>query len=200
VMLSYADSNKTLSKIHTVVVDEWHELIGSKRGVQTQLCLARLNALCPNLRVWGISATLANLDDAMAALNGGRGTGGKRQSRLIQGVIPKTVTVESVLPADDHRFKWSGHLGVQLVKQAAQVIASANTTLVFTNTRSQAEIWFKALLENNPDWLHTIALHHGSLDRKLRQSIEDRLRRVAINPVPYQEWSVCPPTPLSWSR
>jgi len=67
--------SQPLSKIHTVVVDEWHELIGSKRGVQTQLCLARLNALCPNLRVWGISATLANLDDAMAALNGGRGTG-----------------------------------------------------------------------------------------------------------------------------
>lgn len=171
VMLSYADGGKSLGKIHTVIVDEWHELLGGKRGVQTQLCLARVKKLCPNLRIWGISATLANLDNAMQSLIGDNQSG-----QLIQGVIPKTVTVESVLPHDNQRFKWSGHLGVQLVEQAAEVIQQANTSLVFTNTRSQAELWFKALLEHRPDWLNTIALHHGSLDRKLRQNIEERLR------------------------
>ncbi len=171
VMLSYADGGKSLSKLHTVVVDEWHELIGSKRGVQTQLCLARLKKLCPQLRIWGVSATLANLDQAMDTLIGHQADG-----RLIQGVIPKSVVVDSILPQDNQRFRWSGHLGVELVKQAAEVIDGASTSLVFTNTRSQAEIWFKSLLEHKPEWLDSIALHHGSLDKKLRQAIEDRLR------------------------
>jgi len=172
VMLSYPGAEIGLQGIHTVIVDEWHELLGSKRGVQLQLCLARLRALCIQpLRVWGVSATLANLDEAMAGL-----IGPNERGILVRGVAPKSVEVDSVLPEGNQQFKWSGHLGLQLVKPVITAIEKAGTSLVFTNTRSQAELWFQALLDAKPGWLDNIALHHGSLDRKLRSGIEDRLR------------------------
>ncbi len=171
VMLSYADGDKRFSRLHTVVVDEWHELLGSKRGVQLQLCLARLRRQCPGLRVWGVSATLANLPHAMDALIGNGNNGA-----LIRGVVPKSVVVESIVPRDDQRFRWSGHLGLQLAEQVMAVIAPARSTLVFTNTRAQAELWFQGLLALGTLSVDDIALHHGSLDLKLRQQIESRLR------------------------
>ncbi len=171
VMLSYPGSEIGLANIHTVIVDEWHELLGSKRGVQLQLCLARLRSLCDNLRIWGISATLANLVQAREVL-----LGPGRPGTLIRGIVPRTVEVTSVLPEGKARFKWSGHLGLQLVKPVIEAIDNAGTTLLFTNTRSQAELWFQALLSARPDWLESLALHHGSLDTKLRRRIEDQLR------------------------
>ncbi len=171
VMLSYPGSEIGLANIHTVIVDEWHELLGSKRGVQLQLCLARLRNLCGNLRIWGVSATLANLEQAREVL-----LGPGRPGTLIRGIVPRAVEVTSVLPEGTARFKWSGHLGLQLVKPVIKAIDNAGTTLLFTNTRSQAELWFQALLSARPDWLESIALHHGSLDRKLRTRIEDQLR------------------------
>ena len=171
VMLSYPGAEIGLEGIHTVIVDEWHELLGSKRGVQLQLCLARLRKLCKPLRIWGVSATMANLDEAMLGLLGSDSSG-----VLVRGVAPKSVVVDSVLPDNSEHFKWSGHLGLQLVKPVIKAIDKAGTTLVFTNTRSQAELWFQALLDARPDWIDHIALHHGSLDRKLRSDIEDRLR------------------------
>ena len=213
VMLSYPGAEIGLQGIHTVIVDEWHELMGSKRGVQLQLCLARLRVLCGSLRIWGVSATLANLDDALDCLLGPANTdisidvstdipAGKptakpadkpaakptdRQSVMptdkptnngiiIKGVVPRAVEVESVLPANSLHFKWSGHLGLQLVQPVLQALDKAGTSLLFTNTRSQAELWFQALLDARPDWLNVMALHHGSLDRKLRTGIEDQLR------------------------
>jgi len=171
VMLSYPHADRGLSGIHTVVVDEWHELLASKRGVQLQLCLARLKTLCPELRIWGVSATLSNLYEAMQTL-----LGPGRKGSLIRGVVPRAVEVGSVLPRADVRFKWSGHLGVQLVEPVIDAIKLAQTSLLFTNTRSQAELWFRALLDKQPSWIDHIALHHGSIDRKLRQGIEERLR------------------------
>ncbi len=171
VMLSYPGSEIGLANIHTVIVDEWHELLGSKRGVQLQLCLARLRNLCSNPRIWGVSATLANLEQAREVL-----LGPGRPGTLIRGMVPRAVEVTSVLPEGTARFKWSGHLGLQLVKPVIKAIDNAGTTLLFTNTRSQAELWFQALLSARPDWLESIALHHGSLDRKLRTRIEDQLR------------------------
>ncbi len=175
VMLSYPNDEKVFSKLHTIVVDEWHELLGSKRGVQLQLCLARLKKICPQLRIWGLSATLANLPEAMDALIGHPQTG-NHNSTLIKGVIPKSVVVDSIIPTDNQRFRWSGHLGVQLVEQVAAVIDNANTTLVFTNTRAQAELWYQALLNLSTTQPDSISLHHGSLDLKLRHQIEERLR------------------------
>lgn len=176
VMLSYPGAEIGLQTIHTVIVDEWHELIGSKRGVQLQLCLARLRQLCGHLRIWGLSATLANLDEAMQAL-----ISPCQNGILIEGVVPRAIEVQSVLPSNSESFKWSGHLGLQLVPSVIEALQNAATTLLFTNTRSQAELWFQALLDARPDWLDSIALHHGSLDRKLRTQIEERLREGSLN-------------------
>ena len=171
IMLSYPGAEIGLSGIHTIVVDEWHELMGSKRGVQLQLCIARLKKLCGALRIWGVSATLANLDEALDTLLGPNNNG-----VLIRGIMPKAIEVDSVLPTNSATFKWSGHLGLQLLSPVIDAIKSAGSTLLFTNTRSQAEIWFQALLAAEPKWLHSLALHHGSLDRDLRRDIEQRLK------------------------
>jgi len=170
IMLSYPDAEFGLNGIHTVIVDEWHELMGSKRGVQLQL-LARLRSFCPPLRIWGVSATLANLGDAMHVLLGNHANG-----VLIKGVVPRSIEIDSILPDQSEHFKWSGHLGLELLNPVIKAVEKADTTLLFTNTRSQAELWFQALLNARPDWLNTLALHHGSLDRNLRSDIEQALK------------------------
>jgi len=171
VLLSYREGQKTLSGVHTVVVDEWHELLASKRGVQLELCLARLRSINPTLRIWGLSATLANLDTAMSTL-----LGTQKKGVLVQGLVPRDIEVNTLLPKKIAHFPWSGHLGIQLIKPIIKSVTEHDTTLLFTNTRAQSELWFKALLEACPDWIETLALHHGSIDRALRQDIENRLR------------------------
>lgn len=171
VLLSYKEGQQTLSNVHTVVVDEWHELLASKRGVQLELCLARLRTLNPELKTWGLSATLANLDVAMQTLIGPNNSG-----VLVQGSVPREIEVDTLLPTKIANFPWSGHLGIRLIKPIIKTIVKHNTTLLFTNTRAQSELWFKALLEAKPEWVETLSLHHGSIDRALRHDIESRLR------------------------
>jgi ATP-dependent helicase Lhr and Lhr-like helicase len=169
-MLSRADSPQRLGRIAMVVVDEWHELVGGKRGVQAQLALARLRRLNPALLTWGLSATLGNLEDAMDVLLA-RGGG-----RLVQGVLPKRLEVDTLLPESTERFPWGGHLGTRMLAPVVAQIDASPSTLVFTNTRSQAELWYQALLEARPDWAGLIALHHGSLDKSVRDWVEAGLK------------------------
>jgi len=171
-LLSRPEAQEQFSHLHLVIVDEWHELMGTKRGVLTELELARLRRLNPNLRTWGLSATLGNLDAAAATLLGDRAAG----ARMVRGVVPKTVRIDSLLPEHMDRFPWAGHLGVNMLPQVVAAIEEGATTLVFTNTRSQCEIWYQAILEAKPDWAGLIAIHHGSLERKLRDWVEDGLR------------------------
>lgn len=166
VMLSFTDSHESLRGVRAVIVDEWHELMGSKRGVQLELGLARLRAMNPDLRVWGLSATLGNLEQALHVLMG-TSTG-----RMIHGPPPREVTIESIQPQTIERFPWSGHLGTRLLKPVLDAIDRAETTLVFTNTRSQAEIWYRAIAEARIDWIDRIAIHHGSISMELRRRIE----------------------------
>jgi ATP-dependent Lhr-like helicase len=172
ILQSYPESADLFAGVRTVVVDEWHELLGTKRGVQTELALARLRAVAPGVRFWGLSATLGNLDEAARALVGM----GAQEPVLVRGLSPKSVEVESVLPPAIERFPWAGHLGTTLVGQVIERIERAGTTLVFTNTRSQAEIWFREILRKRPDLMGRIALHHGSLDREIRERVEGLLR------------------------
>ena len=158
--------------LRAVVVDEWHELLGSKRGVQTELCLARLRSLSPALRIWGLSATIGNLDEAMRVLLGSHAVEG----RMIHGKDRKRIEVETLMPEDVETFPWSGHLGVKLVGKVIERIEAAQTTLLFTNTRSQTEIWFQELIEARPDWADVLAMHHSSIDRDEREITEQRLR------------------------
>lgn len=168
-MLSYADLLPHWSGVQAVIVDEWHELLGTKRGVQTELCLSRLRALAPGLRVWGLSATLGNLQQAAQVL-----LGPNRSPRLIAGSLPRETLIETLIPEAVERFPWGGHLGLRLVPRVIEAIEAAATTLVFTNTRAQAERWFEALSSARPEL--ALALHHGSLDSELRLAVEEGLK------------------------
>ncbi len=167
-------------QLEAVIVDEWHELLASKRGVQTELCLARLRAWRGTtgqaLRTWGLSATLGNLDTAMSVLMGVQPDGSPRPGRLVQGLLPKAIVIDSLIPEQMERFPWAGHLGLKMLPQAIAAIEEGKTALVFTNTRSQTESWFQALLDARPDWAGEIALHHGSLSAETRDFVENGLR------------------------
>lgn len=176
-MLSKADATERLSGVAMVVIDEWHELIANKRGVQVQLALARLRAFNPGLVVWGLSATLGNLEQAMDVLLAHGG------GRLVQGRQPKTLLVDTLLPESTERFPWGGHLGTRMLAPVVAEIESSASSLVFTNTRSQAELWYQALLEARPDWAGLIALHHGSLDASVRAWVETGLKEGRLKAV-----------------
>ncbi|MBC7715600.1 MAG: DEAD/DEAH box helicase, partial [Pseudorhodobacter sp.] len=178
VMLSRANAPTELTGVHTVIVDEWHELMGSKRGVQVQLALARLRRWNPKLVVWGLSATLGNLPDAMQVL-----LGADNEGVMVQGRVDKTLRIDTLLPLEPGRFSWGGHLGAQMLKPVVAEIESAATSLVFTNTRSQAEIWYQLILEARPDWAGVVALHHGSLDKSVREWVENGLKQGQLKAV-----------------
>jgi ATP-dependent Lhr-like helicase len=166
-LLSQPEHPKTFACLECVIVDEWHELMGSKRGVQTELCLARLRRLRTGLRTWGLSATIGNLEEALAYLVGVSAPG-----RLVRGVAAKETLIESLYPETMERFPWGGHLGLNLLEQVLDLLSRARSTLLFTNVRSQTEAWYRAILEARPEWSDQVALHHGSLDRELREYAE----------------------------
>ncbi len=172
-LLSYPDTQRLMSGLRCVVVDEWHELMGTKRGTQTELALARLRVWNPALRVWGLSATLGNLAQARDVLLPGRG---RQPPRLIAADVRKEIVVDTLIPPQIERFPWAGHLGLKLLPELLHAVRSARSTLVFTNTRAQTELWFQAIVEHAPDLMGLVALHHGSLERSLRAEVEQRLR------------------------
>jgi ATP-dependent Lhr-like helicase len=176
-MLSHATAAQQFASLDMVIVDEWHELMGSKRGVQVQLALARLRHWCPQLVVWGLSATMGNLAQAQAVLLG------EGQGVLVEGDLRKQILVDSLIPANVSRFPWGGHLGLAMLAPVIDEIAAHNATLVFTNTRSQSELWYQNILEARPDWAGLIALHHGSLDREVREWVETGLKQGALKAV-----------------
>ncbi|UPT66604.1 MAG: DEAD/DEAH box helicase [Sphingobacteriales bacterium JAD_PAG50586_3] len=170
-MLAQKQYAELFKNLRCVVVDEWHELIGNKRGVQVELGLSRLRGMLPELRTWGISATIGNLDEAMEVLLGMT----HPKSKIIKAEIDKKLDIETIIPDEIETFPWAGHLGITLIKRAVDIINKSRSTLVFTNTRSQAEIWYQRLLEVNPEWAGIIALHHGSLSAETRKWVEEAL-------------------------
>ena len=174
-LLTRDDALEIFSDLRAVIIDEWHELMGTKRGVQVELALARLRTLAPRARTWGLSATIGNLAVARDALLGVDGAG-----RIVRGEETKTTIVDSLIPPVAERFPWAGHLGTQMIPQVVAAIEEGQTSIVFTNTRSQTEIWYQAILAARPDWAGTIALHHGSLDRKTRDWVENGMRSGAL--------------------
>jgi len=172
-LLTRDDTLERFSELQCIIVDEWHELLGSKRGVQTELALARVRALKPNVKLWGLSATIGNLDQALETLVG---SDDLDRSVMIRSSMQKKIEIKSLIPQRMDRFPWAGHIGTRLGKQVAEVIKEHQSTLVFTNTRSQTEIWYHTLLYMMPELAGQIAVHHGSVDRQVRQWIEDQLR------------------------
>ena len=153
------------------MVDEWHELLGNKRGVLTELAISQLRHYAPKLRIWGITATIGNLEEAKAVLL-------PYQDLKVTQVTAKQkkkLDIISVLPDEIEVLPWAGHLGAKMVDKILPIIASNTTTLIFTNTRGQAELWYQVLLNAQPDLAGLLAIHHGSIDKKLRNWIEDNI-------------------------
>lgn len=170
-LLSYPDTMSHLRQLRCIVVDEWHELLGNKRGVLLQLNLQRLRDALPALQVWGLSATLGNLQQARQVL-----LPDQPDAPLVGGARPRPVQVETLLPPQGERFPWAGHLGLGQLQRVQQKLFAVGTSLLFTNTRAQAELWHQALSAVWPETTDTLALHHGSLDPALRRAVEQGLR------------------------
>ena len=173
-LLSQKDHRRVFCQLECVITDEWHELLGTKRGVQLELALSHLRALRPALRVWGVSATIGNLEQAKDILLGSAHPG---PSRIVRSDIEKHIEVHSIIPEQVDKFPWAGHLGIHMLPQVLPIIQQSKTTLLFTNTRSQTEIWYQRLLEATPDLAGQMAMHHGSLDNEVRTWVEDALHQ-----------------------
>jgi len=159
-----------------IAVDEWHELLGSKRGVQVELAVARIingQWAKGNTKptVWGISATIGNLDEAKEVLLSPL----KHKGVIIKAAIHKRIEIESIFPDEIEKYPWAGHLGIKLAHKISPVIQQSKTTLIFINTRGMSETWYQTLLKVCPELAGSIALHHSSIDRDLRTWIEDNL-------------------------
>ena len=181
-LMARADAQEVLGTVQLVVADEWHELLGNKRGVQVQLALSRLQGWNPALRVWGMSATLGNLDEAMRTLLGAP-LPGTPEPALVQGKLDKQLVIDTLLPDHPERFSWAGHLGLRMLPQVVRALEDTTTALVFVNVRSQAELWYKAILDARPDWAGALAIHHGSLDRGVREWVEAGLKGGSLRAV-----------------
>ena len=178
----YANVFKTL---RIIAVDEWHELIGSKRGVQVELAISRLVGLADKrmsmdlqappsnlqLQLWGISATIGNLEQASDVLLAPL----QLKGQIIRADIHKKVEVESIIPDEIEKYPWAGHLGLKLADKVLPVLEESQTTLIFINTRGMSELWYQKLLTLAPDLAGALALHHGSIEQELRIWVEEAL-------------------------
>ena len=175
-LLCRKDHAAIFADLRCVVVDEWHELLSTKRGAQVELALARLRRICPPLRIWGVSATLGNLETAADTLLGYRADGTPQPRQLVRGMVPKDTQIEALTPDTMDRFPWAGHLNTKLLPGVMQQLEAARSAIVFTNTRAQCEIWFQSIIAANPAWFEFTAIHHGSLSRQQREDVEDGLK------------------------
>jgi len=159
--------------LRAIVVDEWHDLMGSKRGVQIELALSRLKTIAPRMKVWGISATIGNMDQALDVLMGS--VYRKKGVAIIRANIRKEMEIVSVLPDELERMPWSGHLGIHMLKKVLPIIRTSTSTLLFTNVRSGAEIWYQKLLDAAPELSGVMAMHHSAISQQLRTWVEEQL-------------------------
>lgn len=169
-LLAQKNHPNFFKNVNCIVVDEWHELLSSKRGVMTELALSRITGYSPKLRIWGITATIGNLDQAMEVL-----IPYDLKKTKVVAREKKKIEIHSVFPDDVEVLPWAGHLGTKLVDKIIPIILASKTTLIFTNTRSQAEMWYQVLLAANPEFAGQLAIHHSSVDRDIRIWIEENL-------------------------
>lgn len=181
-LLASKNYPKTFKNCRAVVVDEWHELLGTKRGVQMELALSRLKVIQQALKIWGISATIGNLEQARDVLLG-LNSSTQNASVLIKAQLHKSIEVKSLIPKEMERFPWRGHIGLHLIDDVVKIIKQSKTTLLFTNTRSQCEIWFQKILEKYPEFAGEFAMHHGSINKDTRLWVEQAIRNESLKAV-----------------
>ena len=183
-MLAQKDSASVLKNVKCFVADEWHELLGSKRGVLVELAISRIKGIqkatnLPYLRVWGISATIGNIEEALKVIV----PEADAKKIIIKAQLEKKIEIRSIIPDNIEVLPWAGHLGLKLAHYLLPIIHQSKTTLIFINTRGQAEMWYQRLLEIEPDLAGRIAIHHGSIDFELRNWIEDSLQQGLLKAV-----------------
>lgn len=170
-LLISEEFREAIKKCRLVVVDEWHELMGNKRGVQIQLCLSHLRSMNPHIRIWGLSATLGNPDLAGRVL-----TGHKTNYAFVTEPVHKEIEIDCLLPDEIDSFPWSGHLGTAMMEKVVNHLDLKYSCLLFTNTRNQAERWFAEIKNLRPEWEGVMALHHSSVDREMREAVEHGIK------------------------
>ncbi|ANE50598.1 ligase-associated DNA damage response DEXH box helicase [Flavisolibacter tropicus] len=209
---------EVLKDLKIIAADEWHELMGSKRGVQVELALSRICGLVSqqlrdvslemtdgevkgkrkrqekvaanyqlpttNFSIWGISATIGNLNQAMdVLLHPLQLVNPTAKGIIVRANIHKQIEIESILPDEIEKYPWAGHLGIKLAKKVLPIIENSRTTLIFINTRGMSELWYQTLLNIAPELAGLIALHHGSIEMELRTWVEEALHEGKLKAV-----------------
>lgn len=169
-LLGQKNHDRFFQALQCTAVDEWHELLGSKRGVMVELGISQLRKYAPDMKIWGITATIGNLDEAMDVL-----IPYDIKKTKITAREHKKIEILPVFPDEVEVLPWAGHLGARLADKIVPVILESTSTIVFTNTRSQSEMWYQLLLDAYPDFAGQIAIHHSSIDAHLRIWIEENL-------------------------
>jgi ATP-dependent Lhr-like helicase len=184
-LLAQKSTFNYFEQLQCIVADEWHELLGSKRGVMAELAISRIKGLIyaqhPErlLRIWGISATIGNIEQALDVLVPYENV----LKTIIKANIEKKIVIKSIMPDHIDMLPWAGHLGHKLAHKLLPIIRKSKTTLIFTNTRGQAELWYQTLLAKDEDLAGLLAIHHGSIDHELRNWIEDSIHTGALKAV-----------------
>ena len=191
-LLAQKGYHEVFKHLRIIAVDEWHELLGSKRGVQVELAISRIIGVKQGLcSIMGISATIGNLVQARDVLLAPlRIPSGEVQAAtndddlfIVRANIHKNIQVESILPDEIEKYPWAGHLGLKLIQKVIPILEQSRTTLIFINTRGMSERWYQSLLDVCPDLAGAIALHHGSVDMALRNWVEEALHEGKLKAV-----------------
>ncbi|MEI6946888.1 ligase-associated DNA damage response DEXH box helicase [Paraflavisolibacter sp. H34] len=190
-LLAQKDYPEVFKHLKIIAADEWHELMSSKRGVQVELAISRIVAINKQyaisnkqtspLSVWGISATIGNLEQAKEVLLAPLALAGG--GAIVRARLRKDIVVESIVPEEIEKYPWAGHLGVKLAHRVLPILDQSRTTLIFINTRAMSEVWYQTLLTIAPWLAGQIALHHGSIENELRTWVEDALHEGKLKAV-----------------
>ena len=197
-LLAQKNYPEVFQYLRILAVDEWHELLGSKRGVQVELAISRIahlvdikpttddfkenhqpflarGGIIRQLSIWGISATIGNLEQAQEVLVSSVMDKIKDPPVIVKAKLDKRIEIESVFPDEIEKYPWAGHLGIKLVHKVIPIIENSRTTLIFINTRGMSERWYQEILNIAPELAGAVALHHGSIDMELRLWVEESL-------------------------
>ena len=180
-LIANKDSKKLFNNLFSIILDEWHELMGNKRGNQCELSLSWLRSLKKDIQIWAMSATLGNIQEAGRIIVGIKG----KNPTIIKSNLQKTIELKSIIPKDIGTLPWSGHLGLRSHKFLLEEIEKNKSTLFFTNTRSQSEKWFQCLKFYYPEMEKKIAIHHSSMDKDDRRYVEEGVKYGDI------KWVIC---------